>query len=254
MKKTRIILLLVFFFIDLFVSFYLIPNYVKASTKTVDVVQFVSDIPQNTQITDSMITYAKVNKLNANNFIKDKKQVIGKFARTNIYKNSFAVSSMLMDSKQSDESYMFNLKQNNFAFAVKTDIAGVTGGVLEPNDIVNVVVFLPAQKNGNDSAISPKDLQGIRVLDVRSNNAVSTSTQQQTQPGQISSSNNLPSIVILDVTPEQYVELYKYQNIGNISFAIRSRNTNVQDGYVSQDYSSIQSQAQQQSAPAQNNQ
>ncbi|MEQ6359459.1 Flp pilus assembly protein CpaB [Thermoanaerobacter thermohydrosulfuricus] len=251
MKKTRVVLLIVFLFIDVFIAFYMIPNYVKASTQTVDVVQFTKDIPANTQVTDSMITYAKVNKINADYFIKDKKDVIGKFTKTNIYKNTFAVPGLLMDTKQNDESYMYGLKPDTFAFAVKTDIAGVTGGVLKPGDIVNVVIFLPSQKNGQDTALSPKNLQGIKVLDVRTNNATSTQTQQETKPGEISTQNNIPSIVVLDVTPDQYVELYKYQNVGNISFAIRSRNANIQDQYSMQDYSTNQNQAQQ-PAPQQN--
>ncbi|NNG67557.1 Flp pilus assembly protein CpaB [Caldanaerobacter subterraneus] len=243
MKKTRVILLIVFLFIDVFIAFYMIPSYVKASTQTVDVVQFTRDIPANTQITDSMVTYAKVNKINADYFIKDKKDVVGKFAKTNIYKNTFAVAGLLMDTKQNDESYMYLLKPNTFAFGVKTDIAGVTGGVLKPGDVVNVVVFLPAQKNGQDTALSPKILQGIKVLDVRTNNATSVQNQQEAKPGEISTQNNLPSIVVLDVTPEQYVELFKYQNIGSISFAIRSRNTNVQDQYTAEDYATTQNQA-----------
>ena len=140
--RNRTILGIASILLSLIICFGLTPLFNEAVSAKVTVVRVKSEIEKGELITESKLQTIEVGGYNlASDVVKSKADIVGKYAKSNIYKNDYISASKLSDQPLANYGYLneFNGEERAVSVTIKSFAAGLSGK-LEPGDIVSILV------------------------------------------------------------------------------------------------------------------
>lgn len=223
MKGSIKRLILISFIISLMstigIYYYISSPKDKEKVKKIKILVSAENISRGTPIEDKMIKEVEVEYSDAfSNYVRDKKSLIGRFAKVTIYKNEPFIWDKLIDKDSS--SLSFKLPKNHRAVSVS--VTGDTGVsyLLKPGDRVDVLVFLK-EKMDNDKtrpSIAKTIIQDVEVLAIDRNTQDETKTKDD---GKVPQS----FFVTLSIPNDDVEKLVLAEGVGIIELALRPINS-----------------------------
>lgn len=187
--------------LSLIICFGLTPLFNEAVSAKVTVVRVKSEIEKGELITESKLQTIEVGGYNlASDVVKSKADIVGKYAKSNIYKNDYISASKLSDQPLANYGYLneFNGEERAVSVTIKSFAAGLSGK-LEPGDIVSILV---ADYGELKETISPAELQYVQVLAVTAGTGLDTDEYEKNTES-IEKDKELPSTLTLRVSANQ---------------------------------------------------
>jgi pilus assembly protein CpaB len=177
--------------------------YNSAITAKTEVVRVSKDILKGEAITKDMLQVVEIGEYNLpDTVIRDKTEIIGKYANSDIYTGDYLMADKLSDGPLVNYAYLYDFDGTERAISVtiKTFAAGFSGK-LEPGDIVTVMVSDYGERK---ETITPVELQYVQVLAVTASSGLDTQEYVPDEDSDyIEDEKELPSTITLKVTAEQ---------------------------------------------------
>ncbi len=218
--------------LSLLICFGLTPMFNKAVSNKVKIVRVTKNIAIGDEITSNMVQIIEVGGYNLpDQVIKNKENVIGKFATTDMLKGDYILPSKLSEKPLAEYGYLENFTGDKRAISVTLrNFASGISGKLQNGDIVSVYV---ADYGDRRQTISPKELKYVEVLAITLSTGYDTS-QTKIEDGE---DKELPSTVTLKVSEQQAIMLADFEANGKIhlAFVYRGDNDNAEAFLVKQD-------------------
>ena len=226
--RNRTIIGITCIVVALVICFGLTPMYNSAITAKTEMVRVSKDILKGEVITKDMLQVVEIGEYNLpDNIIRDKENIIGKYANSDIYKGDYLMVNKLSDSPLVNYAYLYDFDGSERAISVtiKTFAAGLSGK-LEPGDIVTIMVSDFGERK---ETITPVELQYVQVLAVTASSGLDTEEYITPEDSNyVEDEKELPSTITLKVTTEQAKLLADLEIKGKIHavFVYRGRNAN----------------------------
>ena len=203
--KNRTVLGIGSIILALVLSFGVAPLLNKALIHQETIIRAKDHIKKGERITTEKITKVKVGGYNLpDEVIKEEKLLIGKYAKSDIYKNDYFLQSKISASIDNGTDYLD--KENiEISITVKTSAAGLSGN-LKSGDIISVI---SSSEEGINPHIIP-ELQYVKVISA-------TSKEFEEIEGE---KRQLASTINLIVEKIQAEKLVKEEQDGNIHIAL----------------------------------
>ncbi len=212
--KNRTILGIACIVLSLLICFGLTPMFNKAIANKIKIIRVTKDITIGDEITSNMVQIIEVGGYNLpDNIIKNKENIIGKYATTEIKRGDYILPTKLSDTPLAEYSYLENFTGNKRAISVTLrNFASGLSGKLQKNDIVSVYV---ADYGDKKETLSPIELKYVEVLAVTLGTGYDTS-QTETEDGE---EKEPPTTVTLKVSEQQAIMLADLEANGKIHLA-----------------------------------
>ncbi|SHH59128.1 Flp pilus assembly protein CpaB [Sporanaerobacter acetigenes] len=229
--KNRTVLGIASIVLALVISFGITPLLSNAMKSQVEIVRAGKDIKKGEKITSDKVIKIKVGGYNLpGSVIKKSDDVVGKYAKENIYKDDYFLSSKISNVKSNIDSYLYDLGEDKMAVSItiKNFAAGLSGK-LKPGDIVSVI-----STNEDKSTSIVPELRYVEVL------AVTTKEGADKEERDIEKEEEeeLPATVTLIVGDVQAEKLIMCEQSGNIHLALvyrgleKEKYLQIQDEYI----------------------
>ena len=201
--RNRTIIGITCIVVALAICFGLTPMYNSAITAKTEMVRVSQDILKGEVITMDMLQVVEIGEYNLpDNIIRDKENIIGKYANSDIYKGDYLMADKLSDSPLVNYAYLYDFDGSERAISVtiKTFAAGLSGK-LEPGDIVTIMVSDFGERK---ETITPVELQYVQVLAVTASSGLDTEEYVPDEESNYAEDEKeLPSTITVKVTAEQ---------------------------------------------------
>ena len=193
-----------------------------ASIETTIVIVAVTDIPENTPITDAMIKTSELpTEAVVAGAITDKSEIIGKVSNTVIFSGEQLLSAKLISTGESDgETLAYAIEPGMRAISIDVDESSGLAYMIVPGNKVDIIAeFVTTILSTADGSISDKKtyttmiLENITVLAV--NNVFS-------KEGIADTDTPVYTTITLQVSPEQAMELSTAQFDAQLRVILRS--------------------------------
>lgn len=230
--KNRTTLGIASLVLSLFICFGLTPLFNKAVANKEKIVRVTKDITIGDEITSNMVQSIEVGGYNLpNEVIKNKENIIGKYATTDMKRGDYILPSRLSNTPLAEYGYLENFTGDKRAISLTLrSFASGLSGKLQNGDIVSVYV---AEYGDRKQTLSPIELKYVEVLAVTLGTGYDTS-QKETEDGE---DKELPSTVTLKVSEQQAIKLADFEANGKIhlAFVYRGNDDNTKAFLVKQD-------------------
>ncbi|VDN47295.1 Pilus assembly protein CpaB [Petrocella atlantisensis] len=201
--RNRTIIGITCIVVALAICFGLTPMYNTAITAKTEMVRVSQDILKGEVITKDMLQVVEIGEYNLpDNIIRDKENIIGKYANSDIYKGDYLMADKLSDSPLVNYAYLYDFDGSERAISVtiKTFAAGLSGK-LEPGDIVTIMVSDFGERK---ETITPIELQYVQVLAVTASSGLDTEEYVAPEESNYAEDEKeLPSTITLKVSADQ---------------------------------------------------
>lgn len=185
---------------------------INKKAEIIKVVKITANIEPGTEITKDMIEIADVGSYGITDFITDTKEVVGKYSTIGLQKGDILTSKKLTSSSVKSETTLNNLDGSYVAFSVTVkEPADSLSDKLRSGDIVSTYIFKDGQSSVSDN------LKYVKVLAVTTKDGVDKDND--------SVSESIATVMLL-VTPQQALELTKFEDSAEIHFALVYRGNN----------------------------
>lgn len=212
--RNKIILGIACIVLSLFICFGLTPMFNEAVSSKVSIVRLTKDVAIGDEITSSMLQTIEVGGYNLpNEVIKNKENIIGKYATVDMKKSDYILASKLSDVPIAEYGYLEEFTGDKRAISVtlRTFASGLSGK-LQMGDIVSVYV---ADYGDKKETLSPIELKYVEVLAVTLGTGYDT-YQNETEEGE---EKELPTTITLCVSERQALMLADLEVNGKIHLA-----------------------------------
>ncbi len=185
---------------------------IAAPSELVQIVVTSKDIAENERITAEMLTTAPYPKQAVTTeYTTDVSEVAGKVAEANMAMGEPVLSHRLVDEQKESLIVARKVKEGFRAVSVGVNFVQTVSNLIEPEDIVDVVVTKPNPQTGElDSKLL---LEGIRVIAVGRRMIELTSQEAYAEY----------SAVTLEVRPQDALKVVNADEQGNIQLVLHSR-------------------------------
>lgn len=200
----------------LLLSFAVAPLVNRFSDSRFEIVCVKRDVTKGHKITEDDISTITVggHGLPAD-VIKDKADVIGKYAACDMVSDDFILPSKLTDNANSADDVFMNLDGSKVAMSITIQsFAGGLSGKLANGDIVRLIV-----NTDDDRAFVPDELQYVRVITSTTAKGIDKDELIRNEDG----SYELPTTLTLLVDTYQAKLLAEYENNSKIHAVLVSR-------------------------------
>lgn len=204
--KKRIIIAIICIAIALLLCFVLAPFISAKSSGNMTVIRAKEYIKAGQMIKEEDIETISVGKYNLpQSIITNKDDIIGKYAKSDIYKSDYFYSEKLILTKLSKDNIFSSLGSNErYAYSINVqNMSYGVGNSLEYGDIVSIIV------NENGNSYIPKDLSSLMIISLKTN---------QGEDAEISKGTY--SCVTFLCSSSQAQALSEYSQRGNISLML----------------------------------
>ena len=200
----------------LVLSFAVAPLVNRFSDSRFEIVCVKRDITKGHQITEDDIQTVTVGGYGLPaGIIKDKYDVIGKYAACDMVSDDFILPSKLTDNADSADDVFMNLDGSQVAMSITIQsFAGGLSGKLANGDIVQLIVNID-----EDGCFVPVDLQYVRVITSTTATGIDKDELIRNEDG----SYELPTTLTLLVDTYQAKLLAEYENNSKIHAILVSR-------------------------------
>lgn len=217
--RNRTIIGITCIVVALVICFGLTPMYNSAITAKTEIIRVSQDIVKGEVITKDMLQVVEIGEYNLpDTIIREKENIIGKYANSDIYKGDYLMADKLSDSPLVNYAYLYDFDGSERAISVsiKTFAAGLSGK-LEPGDIITVMVSDFGERK---ETITPVELQYVQVLAVTASSGLDTEEYiAPEESNYVEDEKELPSTITLKVTAEQAKLLADLEIKGKIHVA-----------------------------------
>ena len=216
--RNRTVIGVLCILLALIICFGVTPLFSRSASEKTEIVRVTKDIKEGDEITAEMVQTVEVGAYNLpQNLMTDKKEVVGKYATTDLAAGDYILSSKLSAVPAAENAYLYNLDGTKQAISVtiKSFAVGLSGK-LESGDIVTVIV---ADYQGKGETAIPPELQYVEVISVTASSGYDANT------GEVVDEKELPSTVTLLVTTEQAKVLAELEQDSELHLALVYRGT-----------------------------
>ncbi len=164
MKGKQAIIGITSIVLGLATSFVLSPMYQSVLEKKADVVRVKNNITKGMQIGEIDLEVASVGTYNmSNKVIKKKDDVLGKYAKTDIYSGNFITTDSVSSFPLDNDTYLNNIPDDKMAMSVTVHsfAAGLSSKLLQ-GDIVSILV--KERDEEEEVCTIPESLRYVEVL------------------------------------------------------------------------------------------
>ncbi|MCL2189160.1 MAG: RcpC/CpaB family pilus assembly protein [Defluviitaleaceae bacterium] len=214
--KNRTVLGLICIVLSLIICFGLTPLFNSAVQAQVEVVRLTRDVQQGERITADMVTAVNVGGFNLpNNVIQNMDNVIGRYARHDMLRESHILVGNLSDTPLAEFPYLNNLDGTRVAISMSIpSFAAGLSAKLEAGDIITVF----ASDFGDFRlTIAPPELRYVEVLAVTDARGNDKEPFAHRNPDE---DRELPATLTLLVYPQQALLLTELENTARIHTAL----------------------------------
>lgn len=231
MTKKLVVIILTLVMVTAIV-FVVIPLWVRRyENNIVNVYVAADNISKNTLITESMVTLKKTNivGLNTDAVRADGKGAgglktpVGMYAKYDMVKGEQVLRTKLHREKDVDAGYMSSLEKGYYAYPIKTDLETTGAGVLMRGDKIDMYIFTKDRTLGDrvGTVVVDDRLRNVEILDIR--NQSGSMGADAKASSSTKADQKVPKVLVLKLRDEQIRELIRYQNLGDVNIAFRSR-------------------------------
>jgi len=213
--RNRTILGVACIVLSLIICFGLTPLFNDAIAAKTSVVKVSEDIAKGELITSKKVKIVEVGGYNLpDSVLKNPESIIGKYAKTDLYKEDYILNTKISDSSLANYKYLydFNGSERAISVSIKSFAAGLSGK-LEPGDIVSIMV---SEYGELKETISPEHLQYVQVLAVTAGTGMDTDEYANKEDESIEKDKDLPATITFRVSPEQAKILTELEVKGKI--------------------------------------
>lgn len=211
--KNRTAIGIVCIILAVAITFGISPLVNKMTEGKTQVVIFSKDIAKGAKITDGDLTLTEFSKNGIpEKAIKDKKEIVGKYANSDLYKGDVATAAKLADNANSSDNVLSSLGKDKVAMSITvTSFAGGLSGKLQNGDIVSIYVT----EKDKDTTV-PAELKYVKVITTTTSGGVDENEVQPNEDGTF----DLPATVTVLVSIKQAVELASYEKNASMHIAL----------------------------------
>lgn len=202
--KNRTVIGIVCIILAVAITFGISPLVNKMTEGKTQVVIFSKDIAKGAKITDGDLTLTELSKNGIpEKAIKDKKEIVGKYANSDLYKGDVATAAKLSDDANSSENILSALGGDKVAMSITiSSFAGGLSGKLQNGDIVSIYVT----EKDKDTTVPP-ELKYVKVITTTTSGGVDENEVQPNEDGTF----DLPATVTVLVSVKQAELLADYE-------------------------------------------
>lgn len=211
--KNRTVIGIVCIILAVAITFGISPLVNKMTEGKTQVVVFSKDIAKGAKITDGDLTLIELSKNGIpEKAIKDKKEIVGKYANSDLYKGDVATAAKLADNANSSDNVLSSLGKDKVAMSITvTSFAGGLSGKLQNGDIVSIYVTDKDKKTE-----VPPSLKYVKVITTTTSGGVDENEVKPNEDGTF----DLPATVTVLVSVKQAVELASYEKNASMHIAL----------------------------------
>ena len=228
--------------------FYIAPKINQTQTSQVQIVRVTKTITEGTAITEDMIETVGVGGYNLpSNIAKEPKNVVGKYATSELDPGDYILSTKVSDKSQSPYLTSLDANKEAISISIKSFAAGLSGK-LQSGDVLSLIV---TNYGNGKQTLTPPELEYVKLL--AATNAQGSDTTQVTRSDDQNDKNaddqskNIPATLTLLVNPEQAQKLVDYEANGSLYAALKFRGSSdkakefleQQDNYFAQKNSGL---------------
>ena len=211
------------------VMFGVTPMVSKLSSGKITVIQLNKTVTQGSMITADNIVKTEIGSYGVGEaVVRDEKQVIGKYAKTDLYSGVNLVSAMLSDTSDSAGDVLKTLDGSKQAVSITVpSFAGAVSGKLKNGDIVSVIV------TEEKKTTIPVELTYVKVITTTTGKGIDQDEAAPKEDGTYDS----PSTITLLVNAEQAKLLAYYESAAkmHLSLVYRGKGESAQKFLDTQD-------------------
>lgn len=211
--KNRTAIGIVCIILAVAVTFGISPLVNKMTEGKTKVVVFSQNIAKGAKITEDNLSVIEISRSGVpEKVFKDKKEVIGKYANSDLYKGDIATASKFSDDANSSDDVLSVLRGNKVAMSItiKSFAVGLSGK-LQNGDIVSIYVTDKDKKTK-----VPPTLKYVKVITTTTSGGVDENEVQPNEDGTF----DLPATVTVLVSVKQAAELASYEKDASIHIAL----------------------------------
>ncbi len=211
--KNRTFIGLICIVLAVLTTFVVSPMVNRMSEGKTEVVRFVKDLSQGAQITEDDIEVVNLVKSSLPEaFIADSSEVIGKFAKSDLYAGDIAMEAKLTADANASVNVLNALSGDKVAMSVSiASFAGGLSGKLRNGDIISFYVT-----DDDDQTTIPETLKYVRVITTTTAGGVDENDVQPNEDGTF----ELPTTITVLVSVAQAQELANYEEIATMHVAL----------------------------------
>ncbi|SKC79996.1 Flp pilus assembly protein CpaB [Maledivibacter halophilus] len=213
--KNKTILGLICILLSLIICFGVTPLFNEAVGAKTEIIRVSKNIKAGEVITNSKVQTVTIGGYNLpDNVLKDKSNIVGKYATADLMKGDYILSSKVSDDPLTENEYLYNFDGSKRAISVtiKSFAAGLSGKI-EKGDIVSII----ASDYGEfrETIIFP-ELQYVEVLAVTTKKG----TDRIYEGSSSEEDQELPSTITLIVNERQSKLLAELEQNSKIHTAL----------------------------------
>lgn len=210
--KNRTIIGVICIILSVAVMFGISPVINKMALKKIEVIQVSKKVEQGEKITADDIVKVTIGSFGVNGaVIKDEKQVIGKYAASDIIPNINIYPEMLTETLDNAEDVFKSLNGTQRAMSISiSGFANGLSGKLENGDVISVVSV------ADNKSVIPAELTYVKVITVTTSKGKDGDELTPNEDG----TTDLPATVTLLVNPTQAKLLALYEQNAKIHLTL----------------------------------
>ena len=211
--KNRTFIGIICIVLAVLTTFVVSPMVNRMSEGKTEVVRFVKDLSQGAQITeDDIETVDLVKSSLPESFIADSSEVIGKFAKSDLYTGDIATDAKLTADANASVNILNALSEDKVAMSVTiASFAGGLSGKLKNGDIISFYVT-----DEDERTSIPQTLKYVRVITTTTAGGVDENDVQPNDDGTF----ELPTTITVLVSVAQAQELAHYEENATMHVAL----------------------------------
>lgn len=211
--KNRTIIGIICIVLAAVITFGVSPFVNRMTEGKTEVVCFAGDIAKGAQITEDDIAVNKISKSGIpENSIANKDEVIGKYAKSDLYKDDIATPAKITDDALTSDNMLSSLSGDKVAMSITiSSFANGLSGKLNNGDIVSIYVT-----DKDEKTTLPPSLKYVEVITTTTSGGVDENEVVPNDDG----TYELPTTITVLVSVKQASELANYEKNSTMHVAL----------------------------------
>lgn len=211
--KNRTAIGIVCIILAVVITFGVSPMINKMTEGKTQVVVLSKDIAKGARIADGDLTTVELSQNGIpDKAVKDKKDIVGKYANSELYKGDIATAVKFSDNANSSDNILSSLGKDKVAMSITiSSFAGGLSGKLQNGDIVSICVT-----DKENKTVVPPSLKYVKVITTTTSGGVDENEVEPNEDG----SFDLPTTITILVSVEQATELAGYEKNASMHVAL----------------------------------
>lgn len=213
--KNRTIIGVICILMSIVLVFIAAPEASKLSEQTVSIYVFDKDINAGTEITEKMVSTAKILKTEKpSNAVSELSSIVGKYTKTNVFKGDYITQNKITPISNSTENVLANLKDGEVVISMKVDMLNTVSDNIERGDIIKI--YSTKKSANTTTTVTNNALQYIKVIATTTKAGIESEDRTTDESGK---KDEIATLVLL-MTDKQVEELRTLQKDTTVSVGL----------------------------------